>query len=400
MSATAPLNVRPRVCIFTTVHNARDDRIFHKQALALARSGYDVSLIAGWTAGMDSGPVRKLSLPAFNGKLDRLVRGAACVLRLALKNKADVYHFHDPELLPVGVALKLLGKRVIYDVHEDYSKKMLSRRLPRLLSGLASQLMRAVEAVCAWSFDRVIAADSHVASLFAPKKTVVIANYPPLAFVRNTTPLPPRNPNAPFRIAYVGGINVIRGIGKIVDAVELLNDRPVEFHLAGNVSDPALLARLKHHPRVVYHGVLPWEKVNQVIAQADVGMVLFQPVPAFEYYPGENIIKLWEYLGIGLPVIISNFPKLKALIESLEAGLSVDPADPVAIAEAIRQLRDQPELRRRLGENGRAAVLRERNWESQAARLVEMYRQLLGEPLTSTSRIPNVVTHDELPTIC
>ena len=270
----------------------------------------------------------------------------------------------------VGVALKLFGKRVIYDVHEDYSKKMLSRSLPLIIRRPASWTMRAMEAMCAWGFDRVVAADSHVASLFAPAKTVVVANYPPLDFVQNATASQPRDPSAPFRIAYVGGINLIRGIGKILDAVELINDRPVEFHLAGNVSDPALLARLKNHPRVVYHGVLPWEKVNQVIAQADVGMVLFQPVPAFEYYPGENIIKLWEYLGIGLPVIISNFPKLKSLIESLDAGLAVDPADPVAIAAAIKQMRDQPELRRRLGANGRSAVLKERNWEGQAVRLV------------------------------
>jgi len=104
--------------------------------------------------------------------------------------------------------------------------------------------------------------------------------------------------------------------------------------------------------------------------------VLFQPVPAFQYYPGENIIKLWEYLGLGLPVIISDFPKLKMLIETMEVGIAVDPTRPVAIAAAIRQLRDKPELRRKLGDNGRATVLKEHNWGNEAAKLVAVYQGL------------------------
>ncbi len=368
--------MKKRVCIITTAHEPRDDRIFHKQALSLARA-YEVAMIAAWTSDMESGPVRKLPLPPLRGKWARVLRGTCAALRLALKHDAAVYHFHDPELLPLGVALKVLGKRVIYDVHEDYSKKILSRRVPRLLAKAASRCVRAVEGACARNFDHVIAADSHVASLFAPERTTVIANYPPLDFVRRTT-LEPRKPNTPFRVIYVGGISRMRGIGMILEALDLIVDEPVEFHLAGNVNDEELLCRIKTHPRVVYHGVLPWEKVNQLLAKADAGLALFQPVPAFEYYPGENIIKLWEYLGIGLPVIISNFPKLKRLIEGLEAGIAVDAANPAAIAAAIRRLRDEPALGRRLGANGRAAVLRERHWEMEAGKLAGVYQSVIG----------------------
>ncbi len=364
-----------RTCIITTVHNAQDERIFHKQALSLAHAGFKVSMIAGWTADMDSGPVKKLPLPVFHGKLERIFRGSFCALRLALKEKAAVYHFHDPELLPLGVALKCFGKRVIYDVHEDYSRKILSRGLPPFLGRVGSRCLRLFESLCAASFDHIIVADSHVATLFQSAKTTVIANYPPLDFVRQAAPLL-QDPSRPFRVVYVGGISLSRGIGKILDALELIKDRPIEFHLAGSVSDAGLLAQIKRHPQVVYHGVLPWGKVNELLAQADVGMVLFQPVPAFQYYPGENIIKLWEYLGMGLPIIISDFPKLKTLTETLGAGIAVDPIRPVAIAAAIRQLRDKPELRCRLGENGRRAVLKERNWDNQAMKLVAVYQEL------------------------
>jgi len=370
--------VKTRVCIITVAHEARDERIFHKQALSLTGAGYDVGMIAPWAASEESGPVRKLPLPEFHGRVDRLVRGAWRALTMAWRERAAVYHFHDPELLPVGLALKLSGHRVIYDVHEDYSRKILSRQLPRILRTIASKGLRGFEAVCAWSFDHIITADSHVASLFAAAKTTVIANYPPLDFVQSSAAPSSCRHDAAFRIVYVGGISHSRGIGKILDAVDLINDPPVEFHLAGNVSDAGLLVRLKSHPRVVYHGVLPWEQVSGLLTQADVGMLALQPIPAFEYCPGENIIKLWEYLGVGLPVIISNFPKLKKLIEELDAGMSVDPTNSAAIADAIRVLGNNTALRLRLGENGRAAVLKERNWEAEAIKLVQIYRRILS----------------------
>ena len=127
-----------RVCIITTAHEPRDDRIFHKEALSLA-GAYDVAMIAAWTSGMESGPVQKLPLPELRKKFARVLRGWAA-FRLALKQDAAAYHFHDPELLLVGVALKMFGKRVIYDVHEDYSKKILSRRVPRFLAKASCQM--------------------------------------------------------------------------------------------------------------------------------------------------------------------------------------------------------------------------------------------------------------------
>lgn len=376
MSTSQPPGKMMRVCIITTVHKSRDDRVFHKQALSLALAGYRVTMIARWEPGEDSGPILKRPLPHFRGKVDRLVRGTLCALRLALKEKADAYHFHDPELLFLGVALKLCGKCVIYDVHEDYQQKMLSRHLPPFVRTVAARLWRIYESVSTKWFDHIIAADSHVASLFPARKTTVIANYPPLDFLKRAAIKPVGGNDDVFRIVYVGGISQIRGIGKVIAALDLIQERAVEFHLAGDVAEDDLKQLITRHPKVVYHGVLPWEKVNELLAQADAGVVLFQPVPAFLYYPGENIIKLWEYMGLGLPVLISNFPKLKLLIESLGAGIPVDPTDPVAIAGAIRLLIEQPQVRRQMGERGRHAVVSGRNWDREATKLIAVYEAL------------------------
>ena len=236
----ADQNQLRRICIITTAHGAMDDRIFHKQALSLAQAGFEVSMIANWTADTDSGPVKKLPLPVFKGRVSRILRGSFCAMRMAFKAKADIYHFHDPELLPIGVALKCFGKRVIYDVHEDYSQKMLSRGLPPFFGKVVSKCLRSFEALCAASYDHIVVADSHVATLFPAAKTTVIANYPPLHFVRQAVLNKIHDQSAPFRIVYVGGISLVRGIGKILDALELIKDCPIEFHLAGSVNDDRL----------------------------------------------------------------------------------------------------------------------------------------------------------------
>lgn len=372
----------PRVCILTTAHDADDDRIFHKQALTLAHAGYDVSMVAAWEPGMDSGPVHAVPLSLPQGKLVRVLWGGWQAFRVGLKAKGDVYHFHDPDLLPVGVALKLVGRRVVYDAHEDYSLKIRSRALPWPLAWLASRLVRTFEAGCAMFFDRIITADSHVAGLFPAAKTTVIANYPPLRFVRIDTPRPSRAAGAPLRIAYVGGISRPRGIPQVLAALDLLEPGTVEFHVAGGCSDPDLLAALQRHPRVIYHGLLPWEQVSDVLFQADVGMLTLLPIPAYVYCPGENIIKLWEYLGLGLPVIVSHFPRLKALVEQLDVGLAVDPEDAASIAAAIRRLRDEPAELARLGANGRRVVRESRHWEAEGAKLVRLYQELVPLPAT------------------
>lgn len=365
----------PHICILTTVHAPDDDRIFHKQALSLARAGYRVSLVGPWTPDHEPGPIIPVPLPAYASKTSRLLRAPWLAFRLALRQRADVYHFHDPELLPVGVLLALLGKRVVYDVHEDYSLKVTGRRLPDWLKPAARSLVRTFESFCARFFDRMLAADSHIASLFPSARTTVIGNYPPLEFV--DPPSAPRPDHDPFRIVYVGGITEPRGIPRILDALAQLNDPGIEFHLAGNIPNPALRRRLAAHPGVVYHGVLPWLEVRDLLARCDVGMLVLQPVPALSFCRGEGIIKLWEYLGLGLPVIISATPALEALIDKLDAGLPVDPTDPAAIARAIRRLHEDPALRRGLGAHGRQAVLDGRNWDAEARKLLEVYRLLV-----------------------
>ena len=364
---------RPRVCILTTSHLAKDDRVFHKEALSLERLGFDVCMIAPHDREETIGSIRVYALPKVRSRLSRYVGNALRALRLAWRTPADVYHFHDPELLWVGVALRLAGRRVVYDAHEDYQQKALSSELPgRRIVAVA---WRIYESLFSRFFNHIITADSYTRKHFPANRSTVLANYPPSRLVCSSRR---RGDDGAFRLIYVGGLSVERGIDEMLNAVDLLEGIAVELHLAGPPPDEPLARRIARHPNVVYHGMLPWEEVGPLLADADLGLVLLQPVAAFLYCPGENVIKLFEYMAAALPVLISNFPKLKSLVELVGCGLAVDPTSPQEIAAAIKYLHQNPDIRRRMGDTGRRAVRDRYNWECEERKLLAIYQEILG----------------------
>jgi len=365
---------KPKVCILSTSHAVGDDRVFHKEATSLAKAGYEVSLVVQHDREEVIDSVRIIPLRQARTRFGRYVTGCLRALVLALRARADLYHLHDPELVAVGVLLKLARKRVIYDAHEDYEQKLLSRPLPKMIRGLVARAWGVWERCASRLFDHVITADSHTQLKFPASRTTVIANYPPLKFAALENG---KRHEGDFRVMYVGGLGDDRGIGKLVEAIGRVRSENARLHVAGAAPNPEYAGALSRHPRVSYHGKLPWEQVKPLLATGHVGAVVLQPVPAYLYCPGENIIKLFEYMAVGLPVLISSFPKLKALIETIDAGIAVDPTSPEEIARAIDYLHDNPEVWRRMSENGRRAVLERYNWEHEEKKLLDLYARLL-----------------------
>jgi glycosyltransferase involved in cell wall biosynthesis len=364
-----------KVCILTSGHPPFDSRIFHKEAKTLVKAGYKVVLIAQHSKEETVDGVRIVPLPTPKNRFERMTKVVWKLFRLALKEKAQIYHFHDPELMPVGVVLKLFGKKVIYDVHEDYQQKILSKKwIGAKFRRVISFLMGYIEKACSMLFDYIITADSHTKMKFKKNKVDVVANFTPLGFADGVEA---DGKEGPFKVIYVGGISENRGAIKIFETIEYLKHEDIEFHLLGKVEVPSLIDLFNSTPRIKYHGVVPWEEVSKYLVNADVGLILLQPVPAYLYYPGENIIKLFEYMSVGLPVIISNFPKLENMISEINCGVSVNPTDPKAIADSIEFLYSNPDLRKQMGENGKKALMEKYNWEAESKKLVELYRKLL-----------------------
>lgn len=372
-----------QVVHLTTVHSVFDVRIFHKQAKTLARAGYSVTLIAPHEKDEVIDGIRVIALPRRSNRLWRML-GVITALRKALRQKGDVYQLHDPELLPVGLLLKLLTRRkVVYDAHEDYPASIYSKDwIPPMLRRPMARAFNFFEKWAARRFDYVITATDHIRDKFQGDRVIAVKNYPPLPPQDGTQPPDKGGVPGVHTLIYVGEtMGEARGIGEIVQAMEYLDaNLDVKLKLLGRFSDAGFENRvrsLKGFEKVQYVGSKPWDEVFRHLAGADIGLVVLHPGQGNEYVHSLPV-KLFEYMAVGLPVIASDFPLWKEIIESNHCGLTVEPRNPKKIAQAIEYLLNNPELRREMGENGKKAVIETYNWEKESEKLLSVYKRVLG----------------------
>src|SRR5437879_4110053 len=199
---------QPKVVHLTSVHRSSDVRVFHKECKSLARSGKHVVLIAPHEGDevLDSVEIKGIQIGG--GRLVRMTRTAWSLYREALRQDGNVYHFHDPELIPLGLLLAAHGKTVIYDIHEDVPADILHKDyIPRRLRRLLMWSVRKLEDAACRRFSGLIAATPTIAERFYPinANTVVVHNYPMLDEIVPNVVLPWNE--RPPTVAYIGSIS-------------------------------------------------------------------------------------------------------------------------------------------------------------------------------------------------
>lgn len=342
---------------------------------SLAAAGHDVKLVVADGQGNDEKDgVRVLDVGKSNGRRDRMIGATRRVLRQALALDADVYHLHDPELLPAGLKLKRYGKRVIFDAHEDLPKQILSKPyLHPMLRGTISTLAGGFERFACRRLDAIVAATPAIRDKFIGLGIAAtdINNFPMLGELEAEVEWSEKA----REVCYVGGIGAIRGIREIVDAMALTKSG-ARLNLGGGFPEKEVKAHVETSPgwdRVNELGFLSREQVRETLGRSVAGLVTFLPFPNhIDAQPN----KMFEYMSAGLPVIASDFPLWREIIEGNDCGICVDPLDPGAIAAAIDRLVDNPDRAREMGENGRRAIEERYNWGAEEKKLLALYEKL------------------------
>ncbi|GAC1681703.1 MAG: glycosyltransferase family 4 protein [Candidatus Acidiferrum sp.] len=374
----------------TSVHSALDGRIFHKECRSLARAGFDVTIIGPYTKDVVAADcVQIRSIPKDRSRLARMTRTVWRVYREARRLNADVYHFHDPELIPAGLLLRAQRKKVIYDIHEDLPKDILSKfYLPAWSRRMLAWMMEKVEGAACGRFSALVVVTPSIAERFLPinQKTVIVYNYPYSAEIVSALAASPWEERRQS-VAYVGGITAQRAICEMVSAMALLpKSLDATLELAGNEIPEGIRPEdLHEHPgwaRVQHHGILDQLSTFRILHKVRAGLVLFHPEPNhLEAMPQ----KIFEYMGAGLPLIASDFPLWRRILGEARCAIFVDPLDPHAIAQAIEYILTHPTESEEMGIRGRAAMLEHYNWDTQAVKLVNLYAGLM-EPLCAAPR--------------
>lgn len=368
--------MKHNICQISSAHKWFDERIFQKQCKSLSRAGYQVKLIIPKERSEIIDSIKIIALPVGLSRLKRILLLGQILIK-ALRENADLYHIHDPELMLVGILLKLAGKSVIYDVHEDYKEAILSRDyLAQGVRRLLANFVSLLEKITSRFFDYTIVVDSNIQAKFPAKKTERITNVPPASIFCHCRS--DYTSGKPLHAVFIGAITKLHGAEKILQAIHFSRYKQnVEIHLIGTIVEPELISLCENTPQVFTHGRLPWSQSLQMLENADIGLFLYQPTPAHLHFTGEGNTKIFEYMGSGLPIIYSDFPPLRNLMESIGCGVPVDPTDPVKIAEAIDMLYENPEYRMMLGNNGREAVRRKYNWDVEEQKLLKVYERVL-----------------------
>ena len=372
------MNTPKRVVQLTTVHHPYDPRIYHKECKSLQSAGFDVTLIAqedDKKAANDK-PIKHIPLKRYTSRLKRMTIGAYAAYKKAKKLDADVYHFHDPELLPVAWALKKKSNVVIYDIHEDYITSILQKDYMSMpVKKVIASLYKFMEKFFTRDFELCLA-EKYYKDIYPRGKCIL--NYPTINenFLNSKRQGPVEN-----KLLYTGNVSVVRG-AMLHSKIPLIDDR-VQMHFVGKC--PSDLAEKMYAVAGDKKDHLIIEGIDQFIEKEVIedrymntnwlaGIALFPPT---EHYKKKELTKFFEYMNAGIPVICSDFPVWKKFIETYNCGIAVDPYDDEAISQALSYLRDNPEVAREMGENGKKAVIKELNWHTEEQKLISWYKELL-----------------------
>jgi glycosyltransferase involved in cell wall biosynthesis len=344
--------------------------------MALRDAGYEVHLIVGNTEDhiREGIVLHGVSVPRH--RFGRLLAGNLRAFLKALQIQANAYHFHDPELIPSMLMLRVFGKRIIYDIHENLpaqiaSKKYLGPLWMRRMLARPIDLFERISAVC---FNGVVTVVPEIAARFQAKKTVVVRNLPQISLIQaaannleNT--LAKENKT----LVYAGGLTEIRGIKECLSALEIINDPEIKLKLIGRWSSDTYYEscqKMKCWNQAVYEGEMSMDEVYKHLKGAHVGLCLLFPEPN---YLLSLPVKAFEYMALGIPILMSDFPYWHRTFK--ECALFANPKNPEEIAKGIKLLLSDTGLSKQLGDAGRRLAEHELNWEKEKEILIDFYKR-------------------------
>ncbi len=364
-----------KIAHVTTVHPAQDIRIFHKECVSLAAAGHQVMLLVAGSehsvTSVKGVEIRTVAVP-HSSRSGRILKAPRALAKEVIAWQPGVVHFHDPEFLLMVNRLKRLGFRLVYDVHEDLPRQLMSKGwIPSPFRKGLSRLVEWYENRQAGKVDHVITATPHIASRFmrVNPRTTDVRNYPMPEEFTHLKPVASTSPG----FCYVGGISRIRGVFEMMQAAA---NCKVELVLAGPLDQDITTEQLQQTPgysNTVFKGVVGRDEVAKVLEQSLAGLALLHPTPNYmEALP----TKIFEYMLAGIPVIASDFPVIRNIVEKHACGLCVDPLQVEEISHAINRLTEDPEMARSMGEKGREAAIKHYNWNIEKQKLINIYRNL------------------------
>ncbi|MBE0417155.1 MAG: glycosyltransferase [Coriobacteriia bacterium] len=380
---------RIRIAMLVFTDMTADSRV-DREASALARSGYDVTVVClgrpGLPAEETRGGFRVVRVSRFGStswrrplaKVRESRERSSSFLRTAREVEPRVVHCHDADTLPAGMrAARQAGALLVYDAHELFLDLVAAKGRGRVQTAYWRQVER-----------RGVAGADLLLTVNEARARLLEERYGrPFEVVLNVPPVEPQVTTGRLRCElglaedvplalYQGGLIPGRGLVRLVEAVSSVEDLHLAVQGDGSeavpMRDRARVLGASH--RVHLMGHRPPETLQEYACGADVGVVIYESTSLNNLYAAPN--KLYGYLMAGLPIASSEFPGLREVVAGERVGALFDPGDPSSIASAIRSLIDHPEERREMARRARELAETRYNWDIESRKLLVLYERL------------------------
>jgi len=299
----------------------------------------------------------------------------------ALEVDAEVYHFHDPDLLFLALKLKKKGKKVIYDVHENYPG-ILEDTKGKLLGKFLSFSFEKLENYVVRKIDGTIAVTEEILNRFSKfSRSVLVPNYFDLSIL-NEIALPEKKAIEKIKFVYLGSIYRSRSIVETLKAYKKLRENydNVSLTLIGPIRDDLIkkfleennLKDFKHIPQ------MPYKSALIETAKCDVGLAIFKKTRNSKFASPN---KIFEYAALGLPMIVSDIEYLQKTLEKNPCALYVNPDDPEDIYAKMEIFAKNKKLLEKLKKNCKK-LIEEYNWKFCERNIEKLYIEIENKTRT------------------
>jgi len=355
----------------STVHPNTDNRIVNKYVKGLAHRGYQVVFVCRESAPIESNGFTYIPLLNRTNFLSRIANSWR-VLRICWESKNAIFHFHDPELILVGLLLRFRGLSVVYDVHEDNVLAIRQKHyLPKFARGSLARIASLVEAIAARVF-KVVIAEKVYSKRFS--EALPVLNYPVKS---ESQPIPRILQTQNLELLYTGSVTTDRGLKNHLNLLK--QDSRIKLTIVGSMRPSYLefvdkfltVEEITRLTLITDPDSIPFSVIEQhyMSSKYNFGLALF---PKSDHYMDKELTKFFEYTKFSLPVLCSNFPLWVELIEGNGVGIALESDDPAynialqnRIQDSYADMIENCEL-----------FCRQYSWESELSKVESLYHNI------------------------
>lgn len=381
-----------KVCMITSLHSPKDDRIFFKEAMSLKTRGFEVSILC---VADENGKIKDMSGEVINTNneeeiicdgiqiicikkqsvlsqkiLHRLGKGKCWsnFIKKAIEINAEVYHAHEPQTAFIGLKIqKQSAAKLIYDAHEPW---IFSRSVKEGL----------LKILCLSKLKNIISANQITQQALLKENprlnTEVIYNCSPSFFTEH------QKESDEVIICHEGALWFNRGLKLIVDALIIIKTitPKFKFRIIGDVfgeekkflQNKIAINNLENNIEIT--GWLSYNDVPKKLADCSIGIIANTNEKRNTLAGPPN--KLFNYMTMGLAIVTVDLPATTTIINETTCGIVLQKRDAQLLAKAMQNLLDNTETRKQFQENALRWAKRKFNWQSEAEKLFQFYNRL------------------------